>query len=78
MDEGDENLPLENSWCFWFDKGQKQKIGGVRGLERGGRQGVALLGSFHVFFSSFCFFFFFSFFFCGVLFVLAVLTNEVG
>ncbi len=26
----DENLPLENSWCFWFDKGQKQKLGGVR------------------------------------------------
>jgi hypothetical protein len=25
----EENLPLENKWCFWFDKGQKQKLGGV-------------------------------------------------
>jgi hypothetical protein len=29
-DDNAENLPLENKWCFWFDKGQKQKLGGVR------------------------------------------------
>ena len=32
----DENLPLENKWCFWFDKGQKQKLGGVSWVAAGG------------------------------------------
>lgn len=26
MAEPEENLPLENSWCFWFDKGLKSKV----------------------------------------------------
>ena len=30
----DENLPLENSWCFWFDKGQKERTGGVSSKAR--------------------------------------------
>jgi len=27
-EEEQENLPLENEWAFWFDKGQKNRTGG--------------------------------------------------
>lgn len=51
--EEEENLPLENEWCFWFDKGQKNRTGGgkesyLSRLKNMGKFGTVMVSFFHI------------------------------